>query len=219
MKRSVLATLAALTISAATAAAAFAALGGPQQKHTSAGTKQATGALLQKSELGTGWKAAAPSGGLPSCDAILQPQESELVEIGKAAGPLFVHGAGQALTQSVDVFASDAQANLAWRRTVTSKLILCLEQQVENASTMGDAVSVTAWYQLHPTHLHGNATAVRVVAKTKTGKTTWTRIYFDVFLFDRAKTITRLVLTSFRTPFSQTFEQRLQQLTATRLSA
>jgi len=197
--------------------AALAATGDPQQKHTAAGTLQATSALVRISDLAAGWKSSRSNGGQPECDAVLQPNESDLIETGKAVGPLFTSGM-DAVTQNVHVFATEAQANIAWKKTLTNKLILCMEQQVENLSSMGSPVSVTEWHRLALPRLAGRVTGFRVVAKAKTAKTTWSKVYFDQILLGQAKTMTRIVFSSLRAPVSKTLEQKLASVVANRMA-
>jgi len=199
---------------------AVAASGDPQQKHTPAGTLLATTVLLRTADLGTGWKAASRSNGAQQeCDAVLQPNESDLVEIGKTVGPVFTHGTTEALTQTAHVFATETQANAAWSRTVTKKLVLCMEQQTENTSGMGSPVSVTQWARLQPPRIAGRVAEFRVVAKAKTGKKTWSKVYFDLLLVGHAKTMTKIVFSSLGTPFGTSFEQKLTRIVSDRLTA
>ncbi len=197
--------------------AALAAAGDPQQKHTSAGTLQATSALVRVGDLGAGWKSSRSNGGQLECDAVLQPNESDLIEAGKAVGPLFTSGM-EAVTQNVHVFATEAQANIAWKRALTNKLVLCMEQQVENLSSMGSPVSVTEWHRLALPRSDARVTEFRVVAKAKTAKTTWSKVYFDQILLGRAKTMTRIVFSSLRAPVSKTLEQKLASVVANRMA-
>ena len=200
-----------------TPAAALAAAGDPQQKHTAAGTLQATSALVRIGDLGTGWKSSHSNGGQPQCDAVLQPNESDLIEAGNAVSPLFTSGM-DAVTQNVHVFATEAQANVAWKRALTNKLVLCMEQQVENLSSMGSPVSVTEWHRLALPHSAGRVTGFRVVAKAKTTKTTWSKVYFDQILLGNAKTMTRIVFSSLQAPISKTLEQKLASVVASRIA-
>ncbi len=197
---------------------ALSAAGDPQQKHTAAGTLQATSALVRTADLGAGWKGASRSnGGLP-CDVVLLPNESDLIEVGKADGPLFTRGA-EAVAQNVHVFATEAQATAAWKRTVTEKLVLCMEQQVENASSMGAPVSVTEWRRLALPRLAGRVKGFRVVAKAKTGKKMWSKAYFDQLLLSHGKTMTGIIFSSLRAPVAKVFEQKVVRIVSDRVAA
>ena len=201
--------------------AAFGASGDPQKHLTAAGTHLAAGALLTRGELGTGaWKAgpSAGSGTSSSCGIVLRihPVESDLVEVGAASGPVFTNSGTEALNQSVSVFATAAQANTAWQRTVNPKLVICMEQQVEATSTMGAPVSVTDWSQLKLPGLAGDAAGFRVVA-TATAAKRKVNVYFDQILLSRSHTVTKLVFSSFEKPFSTAFEIQLAREVATRL--
>src|SRR5262249_40689963 len=112
--------------------------------------------------------------------------------------------------------ATPAQANTAWHRTVNQKLVICMEQQVEGISTMGAPVSVTNWQPLKLVGVPGRAVGYRVVANaTRTkGKVP---LYYDEILLSGSRTLTKLVFSSFRAPFSAAFETALAQNVSDRI--
>src|SRR5579864_2042036 len=105
----------------------------PQKRLTAEGARIASAVLLTRTDLGSGgWKSGAPGATSSACGIVtdLQPNESALVESGAASGPVFSNKANQAMTQTVRVYATSAQASAAWKRTVTKNLVICMEQQV-----------------------------------------------------------------------------------------
>ena len=208
-----------LALAVAAPAVAAGAPGDPQQRHTKADISLAASVLLNTSAFGGGWKAASGAGsGRLSCDSAATPNQSDLVETGSAAGPLFSHQPYQAVAQSAQVFTTKAQTDTAWARAMAPKLVLCMEEQVENTSSMGAPVTVTAWYRLRFAPLVQHAAGYRVVALATTGKKTKTTVYLDVLLFGRDRTITTVVLSALKTPFSKAFEQGLARKVAAQLS-
>ena len=199
---------------------AFAASGNPQKHLTTAGTHLAVGALLVRGDLGAAaWKAKpAPGTSAPNCgiESNIGPMESDLTEVGAASGPVFTNAGTEALDQFVTVFSSPAQANTAWQRTVNKTFVICMEQQVENTSSMGAPVSVTNWKQLKLPGLSGHAVGYRVIA-TATGTNAKVNVYFDQILIHRSSTLTKLVFSSFGKPFSTAYEMGLARQVSQRL--
>jgi hypothetical protein len=201
--------------------AAFGAGGDPQKRLTAADTSRARNVLLKLADLGVGgWKSGG-SGGTPAACGIvlqLQPIESDLVETGAATGWLFTSKSYEALTQTVGVFATARQANTAWVRTVNKKLVICMEQQMENTSSMGGPVSVTDWTALKLPHLVEHVAGFRVMATAKAGGRT-SNVYFDLILLGHSRTMTRIAFSSLQHPFSTGYEVRLARIVSSRLDS
>jgi hypothetical protein len=199
---------------------ASAATGDPKQRPTRADTHLATTVLLTRGELGSGWKAASGSAGSSACGIVhnLQPIESDLVETGSAAGPLFTNKSYEALDQTVRVYTSTAQADTAWARTVDKQLIICMEQQVENTSSMGAPVSVTDWKPLQLPRLAERTAGFRVIAEATAGKTK-SKVYLDLILLGTSRTMTKVVFSSLVRPFTTSYEDHLVKLLSQRLAA
>ena len=202
--------------------AALAASGDPQKRLSRADTRLATNVLLKRGDLGAaGWKRARSSAASGSACGIvhrMQPNETDLVETGAATGPLFTNNGIRALTQTARVFVSRRQATTAWARTDTKNLIICMEQQVENTSSMGAPVSVTDWRPLRLPRLVDHLAGFRVVATAKTSAKTTSKVYFDLILLGHSRTITKLVLSSLQKPFATGYEARLTRIVAHRLN-
>ena len=181
--------------------------------------------LLKKSDLGSRWKAGSGSSiANPSCGIILnlQPNQSSLTETGSATAPLYSRGQAEAVTQSVQVFATPQELATAWAQTVTKKLVICTEEQVEGASGMGSPVSVTNWSLLRMPHTVDRVYGLRVTATARIGKNqTWknpSKLYFDVILLGHGRTMTRIVLSSLRKPFSSAYERQLDRVVSQALT-
>jgi len=220
--RRLTASLAALTSLAGAAHVALGASGDPQKRLVAADGRLAKGVLLTRADLGARtWKSVPGAATtLSNCGIIrrLQPVESGLVETGAANGPLFTNKAAQALTQTVRVFATPKQANEAWSRTATKNLVICMEQQVENLSTMGAPVSVTDWRPLKLPKATDHAAAYRVTATASAGKNK-SNVYFDLILLGQSRTITKLIFSALGKPVSTAYEARLATDLSQRLRA
>jgi hypothetical protein len=207
-------------LAVATTHGALGASGDPKKRSVAADGRLAAKVLLARADLGAASWRPVPGAAttLNKCGIIrnLQPVESDLTQTGSANGPLFTNKAGQALTQSVNVFATPKQANEAWSRTNTKNLVICMEQQVENLSTMGAPVSVTGWKPLRLTKLPGHVAAYRVTATASAGKHK-SNVYFDLILLGRSRTMTKLTLSALGRPFPSAFDARLAIELARRL--
>ena len=195
---------------------------GPQLRTSAADTRSAKSILLSEKQLGAGaWKATLGSASAPACGIVLslQPDESSLVETANVTGSLFTNTGYEALTQSVRVFASPRQAAADWSRTVDKNLVICMEQQIENTSTMGAPVSVTDWRALRLPNVSPRVAGFRVVANAKTSAAKTTKVYLDVILLGRGRTTTKVVLSSIQRPFASSFESRVSRLIGQRLAS
>lgn len=207
-----------LALAVAAPAAATGAPGAPHLRHSKADTSLATSTLLNKSTLGSGWVVASHStSGQVVCDNAATPNESDLTETGGASGPLFTRPE-QAIAQSTHVFATSAQAATAWARMMPPKLVICMEQEVENLSAMSAPVYVTAWYRLRFAPLATRVAGYRVVARATTTKKTKETVYLDVLLLGHDRTMTTLILSALKAPFSNGFEQGLARTLAAQLN-
>lgn len=199
---------------------ALGANGDPQKRLTAADSHQATGVLLTRADLGAaGWQ-SEPGARQSGCGIVLSlnPVESDLVETGEATGPLFSSKGYEALAQTVRVFATTRQADTAWARTVNKKLVICMEQQVENISSMGAAVSVTDWSPLKLPKVGRHVAGFRVTGTTTSGRTK-PKVYLDVILLGQSRTMTKIIFSSLRKPFSAAYEARLARIVSQRLDS
>ena len=79
-------------------------------------------------------------------------------------------------------------------------------------------ISVVSQGELNVPQLAPHARGYRVVGDATAGKQT-AKVYLDVLLLGRARTLTTVVLTSYRAPFSRAFENGLLQTISKKLSA
>jgi hypothetical protein len=212
------ASLAAAIVGSFAVASATAAPGDPKQRHTAAGAATAFSVLLKKSDFGAGWKAktSAPSKSSNVCKN--RPNQSDLTEIGFESSPDFSFGQAQQISQNARVFATKAQADAAWMRTVTIALLDCFRQEIESASDAKSTVKVTGMYRLPFANLTPHLAAFRVVAHAKTPDAQFD-VYTDIVLMGRDRTITTATFTGFGSPVRSGFESGLARTIARRLGA
>jgi len=176
--------------------------------------------LLTGSELGAGWKrdAARRTADPLTCSARLTPDESDLVESGRAIGSLFVHGGNEAIAQSVHVYATSADAETAWTRRTLKKVVLCMQRRLEDTSSRMSWISVTGWRTLELPKLVPHTAAYRVTADAAAGKQR-AKVYLDVLLLQGNATLTTVVLSSYTAPLPSSFEAKLVTTISQRLTA
>jgi len=175
--------------------------------------------LLTGSDLGTAWKADSPRPTTDplTCSPRLSPRESDLVETGRAFGPIFAHK-DQAVGQSVHVYANVADADAAWARHTLKKVVLCMQRRLEDTSSMMSWISVVGWSRLDVPQLVAHARGYRVVGDASAGKQK-AKVYLDLLLLGHDRALTTVVLTSYRAPLPSAFEDRLVREIVERLSA
>jgi hypothetical protein len=201
------------------AAPASAASGGPKERHTAADMQLARSVLLERSDLHM-WIAnsSKPTGDPLTCSQRLTPVESDLVESGNAFSPFFVHGTKEAIAQSVHVYANTAQADAAWARRTLKKTVLCMQRRLEDSSTMMSWISVVKWERLDPPQLMPRAAGYRVIGDAQAGRQK-AKVYLDLFLLARDRTLTMVVTTSYGKSLPKSFEQKLLRTVSKRLLA
>lgn len=212
-----------LLVVAALAAASFAptaaaAPGDPQARHTAADSAFARSVLLEAGDVGAGWK-AAPASASPNaitCPSV-RPNESDLVQTGLAARS-FSQGQDRQIAQAVRVFKTNAQANRAWERTVTVGLLVCDEQRIEQSNMH---IKVTQQFRLVFPRVAPHTAGFRItaVARSADGKKITARLYVDLLLLGRGKTIATAVFTSAGKPLARPFEEGIARALAQRLGA
>ena len=198
----------------------WAAAAGPRERHTAADMQLAASVLLGRTDLADTWGTYAPrpTGDPLRCSSRLTPEESDLVERGHALSPLFTRGTKQGLVQSARVYASAAQANSAWARRTMKMLVLCAQRRLEDTSTMMSWVSVVGWRPLELPRLVPHVAGYRVIGDASNGKQK-AKVYLDVLLLGRDRTLTTVLLTSYDAPLPKLAEDSLVRTISERLNA
>jgi hypothetical protein len=213
--RLVLALLAAGVLAATASAAAV-----PRVEHTSAGMKAASSSLLHMADLGTGWTAtpATSNVGVRVNCAGFRPKQSDLVEAGSAESPSFKRGAvGPYVVQRTSVYATPAHAKTFWDRAVKPAVLNCLVADLRRGfARQGGSIAVTSQQPLSLAGLRDRAAAYRVVTTVVT-KTNRLKLYYDVVLIGKGRSVTLLTLTQWQAPIDDELEQRLSRAAARRL--
>jgi hypothetical protein len=217
--RGLFAALAACLLAAVLVSAALATDGDPRERHTPIAMVEAQKGLLRRSDFGDDWKAktAKPAGSSSLCRDT-RPNLSDLVETGFARSPDFNLGQLQAVSQWVRVFASPAQADKAWSRTVTIGLVSCLAQQLRAASNDKSKVTIVGQYRLPVPKAGKNAAGFRVVSHAKTPDDSFD-VYADIVVVQQGRAISVATMTGFIEPLATASEARLVRTIASRLGA
>jgi hypothetical protein len=205
-----------LMLAASTAAATA---GGPKERHTTVDMQLAGSVLLAQADLHM-WSARSPKPTVDplTCSQRLTPTESDLVESGSAYGPFLAHGSKEALAQSVHVYANTSQANAAWARRTLKKMVLCMQRRLEDSSTMMSWISVVKWQKLELPQLVPHVVGYRVIGDAQAGRQK-AKVYLDLLLLGRDRTLTMLVATSYDKAVPKSFEQKLVRTISERLLA
>lgn len=218
MGRRVLVLVTVCVAAVAAVAAAFAANGEPQKKHTPADMASAKGVVLRVSDFPSTWKHAASTSsdnGAPRCKNGFEPDESDLVETGTADSPDFSLGL-RYVGSSAGVFRTAAMAQASWDRVNKPGLLPCLASIFEKGATgNGTKATVTAKGALPFPKLAPRTAAYRIAVKVTSGATTLTGVV-DIVLLGKGRVDAVLLYTAFgANPIAE--EKRLGGLVAHRL--
>ena len=186
------------------------AAGTPAAHHTSAGTKSAQTSLLALKDLGKGWTAAPPAAqqGVPLTCRGHSPSARGIVETGAASSPAFSAAqTGPFVQQNTSVYASTAQADTWWKRTVTPSFVTCASGTVAALRAKGVKVALLSQGKLSISTALPHTSGYRVVA-TANGK----KLYFDLIVLGTGRTITAVTISSFLQPVPAKYEQALARI-------
>jgi hypothetical protein len=215
--RLMLALLAAGVFAATASAAAV-----PRVAHTSAGMKLASSSLLRKTDFASGWTAtnATSSTGVRVACTGFRPKQSDLVEAGSAESPTFKGGqVGPYVSQRTSVYETLSQAKRFWNRAVKPELVNCLVDTLRTGvARPGVSVTVTSKDSLSLGSFGNRSAAYRVVSTVVTSKNRL-KLYYDVILIGKGRSVTMLALTQFQTPIPKEAEQGLARTAARRLGS
>ena len=199
---------------------AWAAGAGPRERHTAVDMRLASSVLLQRADLSNAWSADSPRPTTDplTCSPRLTPEESDLVESGRAFSLLFTRGTKRGIAQSAHVYATAGQANRAWARRTTKKLVLCAQRRLEDTSTMMSWISVVGWHPLELPRPVPHVVGYRVIGDASNGKQK-AKVYLDLLQLGRGRTLTTVVLTSYDAPVPKSTEDSLVRKISERLLA
>jgi len=146
---------------------------------------------------------------MSACRGHLDPRQSDLIETGSAAelssrGPAYV-------MQTVAIYRTALEADTAWSRILAASIDDCMKQALRHI-----AVRPVDTSRLHPPVGRAGAAGYRVVGRFEEQGRTIT-MYFDPLIVRHGNTLTRLFLTSFQHPFSETFETSVARTVESRL--
>jgi hypothetical protein len=211
----------ALAALAAAVLAGAAPAGDPRQQHTPADMAKAKAIGFMRSDFPAGWtaKPSTPTTtGSQTCKGF-DPDESDLVETGKADSPEFTAPDGYSqVFSTVGVFQTLAQAKASWSREVKPAMLACFSELITKSSPPGSTISALAKGTLpFPTVAPRLAAYRLVIGVAPKGGAGSVRLYLDLVLLgaDRANVAT--IMFGVGNPYPAAFEQRLARAIAHRL--
>jgi hypothetical protein len=212
-----LAALAALAVTGAFAASAFAANGEPQKRFTKVDQARAQSILLTSADLGPGWL-PGPSSGSPSADPRCpgwQPDESDLTETGEADRN-FQQVTGAVLSSYAAFYKTAAQARASWDRGVKPGMLTCLGGMLEQLSTGTLSIRTVQKGALPFPRVAPRTAAYRLVVELKAGANVLP-VYVDIVFLTDGRVQGALMVMAVRRPFAPALEHRLAGLMAKRM--
>jgi hypothetical protein len=188
---------------------ALAANGDPQRKLTKAGQARAKAAALQRPDFPSGWmqKVNQPSSDAnPRC-SYYNPDQSDLVEIGKYDSPDFELPNGASVSSSTGVFRTAAMGKTAYSRVAQPALAKCLAELFKKGAGATNTTIFSAGRLQFPRYGE-RSDAFRVVASVKAPSGS-ARAYLDVFLFNRGAIDVAVLALGINHPLPTELEQSL----------
>jgi hypothetical protein len=191
----------------------------PAMHHKSADMKTARASLVTAADLGKGWtgKASPQEGATFGCNGY-RPSGAGIVETGGASSAALTYDTtGPFVLQKTSVYASAGQANTYWQRAVRPGLIACAVQTLEQVTTRGIKLTITAKGTLPFSSSLSHTAAYRVVGTLESGKNKIVN-YFDVIVLGQGKTITAITISSFKFAPPKSFERIVARIVAEHLN-
>jgi hypothetical protein len=188
------------------------------QTRTAAGQALAQAALLERSDLGSGWVAAPPPKTIPSLTCPrFDPRVSGAVQLGAAASSTFQSSSdGPFVSQSAYAYATASEQAAVWRAVVRRNLLRCVAASLSQGSAQGVEFAVTSQRLLALAKLPVPAAGYRVGGTASTAGQT-IGVFLDVLVLGRGRVVTEISISSFGAPASPQLEQRVARLVSQRL--
>ena len=124
----------------------------PQKRFTSADQAWARTLLVKRADLpGVGWKSQRSTGDDSTCRSF-SPDESKLVETGEQDSPEFTR-VGGFVTSTAGIFRTTKDAQTSWNLEVKPKILDCLAEGLNQASTGGASIRIVKRGTLSYPHL------------------------------------------------------------------
>jgi hypothetical protein len=199
-----------LLAAALCAPVALAGKGEPQRKLTKAGQARARAAALQRSDFPAGWTQhpARKTNGQsdPRC-SFYNPDQSDLVEIGKYDSPDFAQPDGSTISSTTGVFRSIRMAKTAYARVARPELAKCLAELFKQGAGAANTRIFSAARLKFPSY-GDRSDAFRIVASVK-APAARVRVYLDAFFVNRGAIDVAVLGVGVRRPLPVALEQRL----------
>jgi hypothetical protein len=178
----------------------------------------ARGALLRRSDLGSGWTGSPASRGVPALTCSrFDPSLAGVVEQGAAVSPTFNNGSSGPFVSAVAyAYQTRQQATTLWGLVARPGLGRCVADSLVHGSGHGVTFAVTNAGSLPLPGLKGRHAAYRATGTASTTLQT-IDVYLDMVLLGRGQTVATVSISSFFAPPSRAFELKLARTVLRRL--
>jgi hypothetical protein len=208
-----------VALAAVLAGTALAGQGDPQKKITAAGQARAHGAALRLADLGAGWKAGPvkkdDGASSPRCSTY-NPDQSDLVEIGKYNSPDFTRADGSFVSSSTGVFRTVQGARAAYTRVAVPQIAGCFGEIFVKAIKKPTTASIALTGPLTFPKSGDRLNAYRIVMSLKT-PTQMVPFTVDLVVFNKGATDVAMIFLGISKPLPAAFEQALVARVASRV--
>jgi hypothetical protein len=187
---------------------ALAAGGEPQRKYTTAGQARARQVGLRILDLPAGWtqtRRQSSDTTRPRC-SYYNPDQSDLVQIGKYESPVF-DTPNARISVSSAVFRSVAMGKSAYSRVAQPAFPKCMAELFSKGTAPGRATILSAGRFRFPSY-GDRSDAFRIRASVKT-PTAPARVYLDLFLVNRGAVDVAVLALGIGRPLPLSLEQLL----------
>jgi hypothetical protein len=208
----------AVTIGALLVPVALAADGKPRKEFTKDGLARARVAALTAADVGPAWKpvrSASDDQSNPRC-AYYNPDQSDLIEIGRYDSPDFTRADGSFVSSSTGVFKTVRMAQAGYRRVAVPALPRCFGELFRKAIAKPNIATILSTGPLAFPRYGDRSAAFRINATLKVPTATVPFIV-DMVLFNHGQVDVGLIFLGIAKPLPASFERALVARVAARV--
>jgi hypothetical protein len=212
------AALIAVTVGALLVPVALAADGKPQKEFTKAGQARARAAALTAADVGPAWKpvrSASNDQSNPRC-SYYNPDQSDLIEIGRYESPDFTRADGSFVSSSTGVFKTARMARTGYARVAVPAIARCFGELFQKAIAKPNIATILSTGPLAFPRYGDRSTAFRINASLKVPSAT-VPFTVDMVLFNRGQVDVGVIFLGIVKPLPSSFERALVARVAARV--
>jgi hypothetical protein len=212
------AALIGLTLGALLVPVALAADGKPKKEFTKGGQARARAAALTAADVGPAWKpvrSASDDQSNPRC-SYYDPDQSDLVEIGRYDSPDFTRADGSFVSSSTGVFKTARMAQSGFARVAVPAIARCFAELFRKAIAKPNVATILSTGPLAFPRFGDRSAAFRINATLKVPSAT-VPFAVDMVLFNRGQVDVGLIFLGIVKPLQASFERALVARVAARV--